>query len=55
MDLKWLVLVYRDIFVLWMGGLYIVMNFMKCIGDYMSGFGLYEFWMECELLGLIVV
>jgi hypothetical protein len=34
-----------------MGGLHNVMNCMKCIGDNMSGSGLYELWMECELLG----
>lgn len=36
-----------------MGGLHIAMDFMKCIGDHMSGSGLYELWMECELLGPI--
>ena len=30
------------------------MNFMKCIGDQMSGSGLYELWMECELLEPVI-
>lgn len=53
MDLKWPVPEYRDILVPRMGGLHIAMDFMKCIGDHMSGSGLYELWMECELLGPI--
>lgn len=53
MDLKWSVPEYRDILVPRMGGLHIAMNFMKCIGDHMSGSGLYELWMVCELLGPI--
>jgi hypothetical protein len=50
-DLKWSVPEYRERLVAGMGGLHIVMNFMKCIRDHMSGSGLYELWMECELLG----
>jgi hypothetical protein len=51
MDLKWSVPEYRERLVPRMGGLHIAMNFLKCIGDHMSGSGLYELWMECELLG----
>ena len=51
MDLKWSVPEYRERLVPRMVGLHIAMNFMKCIGDHMSGSGLYELWMECELLG----
>jgi hypothetical protein len=46
---------YRERLVSRMGGLHIAMNFMKWIGDHMSGSGLYELWMECELLRLLLL
>jgi hypothetical protein len=55
MDLKWSAPEYRERLVPRMGGLHIAMNFMKCIGDHISGAGLYELWMECELLGLLLL
>ena len=51
MELKWSVPEYRKRLIPRLGGLHISMNFLKAIGDHMSGSGLAEIWVESGLLG----
>ena len=50
MELKWSVPEYSKL-IPRLGGLHISMNFLKAIGDHMSGSGLAEIWVESGLFG----
>ena len=51
MELKWSVQEYKDKLIPRLGGLHTAMNFLKSMGDHMSGCGLVEVWLESGLLG----
>ena len=51
LELKWSVDEYKDILIPCLGGLYIVMNFLRVIGQHMADSGLSDLWIECGVLG----
>ena len=51
MELKWSIPEYQNRLIPRLGGLHISMNFLKAIGDHMSGSGLAEIWVESGLFG----
>ena len=42
---------FKDVVIPRLGGFHISLNFLKVIGQHMSGCGLLEAWIECEILG----
>ena len=51
MELKWNVTDYEKKLIPRLGGLHISMNFLKAIGKHMAACGLYEAWIESDILG----
>ena len=50
MELKWCISEYQNKLFPRLGGLHISMNFLKAIGEHMSGSGLKDVWVESNVL-----
>lgn len=51
MELKWARDEYQDFLIVRLGGLHILMNFMKIIGTHVQSSGLLDAWIESDIIG----